>query len=405
MRQLNVFKPYINTNVVKPSNTTNVVKPSNNANVFKPYNEEDVYTLSNICIETDPSGRKVSLDPDTNISRKILVAYNRPKSGWTKLKAATAGHAKICYSDWPWDILETNKSIPITHTYITEYPAYFTTPSFISNLAHFWSDFLVGMYGVLNATNMLGVTDGSQLYMKGWEWRYGTWGWFNSTARKERYKDLIYPLGVRKDYYIYHNETPNTCYKSALFGWKPVPSKYLVDYLNTKLPFDSAKCKVNQITLIQRTIRKIINIKQLKQVAIKLGFTNISIVYFERLTVLGQYQLVRCTDILIGINGAALQWALFMKPKSGLVELYYSNFKVFYNKYHGHNGLVYRKLIAEKQIKNWDTYKLLRHRGHGGELSKSQKQKIKFLGKDCDGIFNSKKFKTQLAGLAHVIFQ
>ncbi len=389
-------------NVFKSYNTTNVFELYNNTTMFKLYNEGMVYTIYNICIEIDPTGRNVLIDLDTKVPRKILVIYNKQKSGWTKLKASTARKAKDSFPDRSWDILETHKSIPITHKYITEYPAYFTIPSFIGNLPHLWEDYLVGLYGVLKATNMLGVMNGSQLYLNGWEIRSGTWGWYNSSARKERYQDLICPLGVRDNYYIYHSETPNTCFKNAVFSLKPVQTQERVDYLNTKLLFDPDKCKINQITLIQRNYRKIINIEELKQVAIELGFPNISIVYFDRLTVLEQYQLARCTDILIGMNGAALQWAVFMKPKRGLLEMSYHGFDVFFNKYQGHNGLVYQELMAVKQIKNWDTYKLLRH---SGELSESQKQTIYFPVKDSDGIFDPNHFKAKLANITHAIFK
>ncbi len=43
-----------------------------------------------------------------------------------------------------------------------------------------------------------------------------------------------------------------------------------------------------------------------------------------------QYQLIRCTDILIGYTGAGLQWYAFMKPRTGMMELNFgkSNFKL-----------------------------------------------------------------------------
>ncbi len=87
----------------------------------------------------DPTGRDVLIDPDTKVPQKILVIYNKQKSGWTKLKASTAHKAKDSFPDWSWDILQTHNSIPITLKYITEHPAYFTIPSFIGNLPQLWA--------------------------------------------------------------------------------------------------------------------------------------------------------------------------------------------------------------------------------------------------------------------------
>ncbi len=147
-------------------------------------------------------------------------------------------------------------------------------------------------------------------------------------------------------------------------------SAEIVDYLATKLPFDSDKCKTKQIVIIQRSRRLILNVNQLIQAANQLGFDNTDVFDFVNMTIFEQYQLICCTRILIGINGAALQWALFMNPGSGLMELSFAKpgFHQHYGFMKGYRKLVYDVYIASKVIPDWHTI--------GTPYTKEQKQDI-----------------------------
>ncbi len=76
------------------------------------------------------------------------------------------------------------------------------------------------------------------------------------------------------------------------------------------------------VTIIEREMtRKIINIASLKTRLTKGGVKNIHIAKMAKMTMLAQLQLVHCSDVLIGAQGAGLIWALYMKPHSALIEL------------------------------------------------------------------------------------
>ncbi len=227
--------------------TTTQRSHSHNATDFKPVNRHGMYTLHDICIELAPGSKHVSLTPDDTVPAKRLVAYNAPTDGIRSLTVAASPSSHFR----KWDIFQVKEHIPTSHTYITDHPAYFTSPSVIGNLYHFWGDFYVGLHGTLKVTNQLGVSDGSYLYFREYNDGMRSWPVFKASYNKDRYKDFLYALGIRPGYCMFFNETVNTCFRNAVFGWTPTATANVVDYLATRFPFDSDKCKPNQIVIIQ----------------------------------------------------------------------------------------------------------------------------------------------------------
>ena len=62
------------------------------------------------------------------------------------------------------------------------------------------------------------------------------------------------------------------------------------------------------IHVINRTQRKILNLDDIVARLRKLGFTNTRSLTYEEYTVEDQIRLMACTDLLIGVQGAAMQW-------------------------------------------------------------------------------------------------
>jgi len=81
------------------------------------------------------------------------------------------------------------------------------------------------------------------------------------------------------------------------------------------------RSKKKNVVIIGRPVRQILNIKELAAEAEQLGFEKVSIIDFAELPVLDQLNTIIDTDILIGVQGAGLQWAIFMQPRSVLVEI------------------------------------------------------------------------------------
>ncbi len=368
-------------------------------NIFKPINTNGIFTLHNVCIELKPGSENIVLTPDKMVAAKRIVMYNAHQEDIINLTVATSHDSHFKH----WSIYQTKKSIPMNHTYITEQPAYFSTPSIFGNLYHFWRDLYVGLYGVLSLTNRLGASDGNYLYFSEYTIRGSikVWSWFNKNYNKERYSDFIYALGILPGYGVFFNETANTCFRNAVFGSQLTKWQDVVKYIISKFPFDFNKCKAQQITIIQRSQRRILNVDELQKAVVELGFSNTSIVDLAEMSVLQQYQLIRCTRVLIGINGAGLQWAIFMKPKRGILELSFGkhNFKTTYHTFKQDKGFVYNSLNASNVIPD-----------RFDKFSKKQQEDImsgkkNIAWKFSDGIFESECFKAKLKIITDEIFK
>ena len=79
--------------------------------------------------------------------------------------------------------------------------------------------------------------------------------------------------------------------------------------------------------------RRILNMDELLNVT-RHQDLSIDAIGMETLPFLEQLRIIRCSKILLGVQGAGLQWGMFMQPGSALVEIawpekgwnyYYSN--------------------------------------------------------------------------------
>jgi len=75
------------------------------------------------------------------------------------------------------------------------------------------------------------------------------------------------------------------------------------------------------MVILQRSNRQIINIGDLKKSAKAAGFKNVRVVLFEKMSVKQQMTLAANTGVMVGVQGAGLQWAIFMPPGSTLIEI------------------------------------------------------------------------------------
>ncbi len=405
------------TQIPNPHNATDIksikvltktqIPHVHNATNFKPVNGRGMYTLHDLCIELAPGSKQVPLTPNVTVPAKRLVAYNAHTDGMRSFTAAGSSSSHFRR----WDIFQVKGPIPSSHIYITDHPAYFASPSVFGNLYHFWRDFYIGLFGSLKLTNQLGVPDGNYLYFREYNDGIGpNWPRYIDGYNRERYSTFLYALGIRPGFTMFFNGTVNTCFRNAVFGWAPTDSGQIVDYLATKFPFDSNKCKPKQIIIIQRSHRLILNVDQLKQAAIELGYNNVEVVDFSKLTLLDQYQLTRCTRILVGINGAALQWAVFMKPGSGMLELGFAKpkFHTTYRDMNGYRRLVYDVYSASRVTPDWE---LIYNSFGGHKYTEKEKQDI-ISGKSggiswkyADGEFEVNGFKRKLQEIISKVFK
>ncbi len=127
------------------------------------------------------------------------------------------------------------------------------------------------------------------------------------------------------------------------------------------------------------------------------------------MSVLDQYQLMRCTRILIGINGAGLEWTLFMNHGSGLMELNFAipNFGLAYSWMNQYKNLMYNAYTASRVVPDWPLITSF----FGKIFTKGQKQDIikyrraTISWKYADGEFEVHGFKTKLQNMAQKVFK
>jgi len=139
-------------------------------------------------------------------------------------------------------------------------------------------------------------------------------------------KSFLGMLGVDNvDQSVYQdNMYPDrVCYKDAVFNSDLHLDKALdaINFIKEKLSVVDECEDENLMTIAQRdSYRKILNVGELRNIAIEMGYKE-KVVMFEKLSLSQQAQLIHCTKVLVGIQGAALTWANFMKNNSGLIEI------------------------------------------------------------------------------------
>jgi len=177
---------------------------------------------------------------------------------------------------------------------------------------------------------------------------------------------------------MFYHLPPNTCYTSAVFGARNSAKKMRdsVEHVLRELKMTPvARPRNKNVVIIKRNYRRILNILELAKEARNLGFENVDVVSFESLSVIGQIQKIIDTDILIGVQGAGLQWAIFMRPGSTLVEITWPK---------KHWGLTYtfvrqyeikhQELRTDDVLVNWQSYE--KHIRGGRVCSPEEKQRL-----------------------------
>jgi len=139
-----------------------------------------------------------------------------------------------------------------------------------------------------------------------------------------------------------------------------------------QLAYKTRSLKTRNVVIVERQYRRILNIHTLAKAAEKIGFKNVRVLDLERMTMLERMVTIVATDILIGIQGQELQWSIFMRPGSMLVEIswpkkYWCSGYSFVQQY----DIKLFKLETADAFVNWDEYE-----SRWGEVS-SPEEKVR----------------------------
>ncbi len=149
----------------------------------------------------------------------------------------------------------------------------------------------------MKATNRLNSSILNQLFYNRDVWRIGKSP--ECDHNPARYEQFLFALSIKREHISYHRAPVNICYQNATFGFstKSVKQVEVMHYLYNKF-------RIN----LHRKSRKIVNAEVRKNEAIKLSLV-------------AQLQTIACIDVLVGIQGAGLEWLYFMRLNTSLLEL------------------------------------------------------------------------------------
>ena len=209
----------------------------------------------------------------------------------------------------------------------TAYFLRFKEPFVPENFFHVTKQFIFPLHYLMKATGTLDTRLSKSAFFQKPVSRCPKVGGVPVPSKSTRYQQLFDMLGIhdftRESLYPDKRYPGRTCYRNAVFssGVHPEHARDAVEFIQEKLNVNKKGCPKKQLTIVVRkNYRRILNLRQLTKVATDLGYT-VRAVALEKYTFAEQAQLIYCTEILVGVTGAGLQWAYFMRSHSGLIEI------------------------------------------------------------------------------------
>ena len=221
--------------------------------------------------------------------------------------------------------------------------AVFTTLAQPDNLYHFWHDMFKYVYATVQLIGKLN----SRIRLLYWL-PLGKKIPKIHCCDMRRYQILM--KGMKFESSISYLSVPSgTCFQMAVFGQvDPTSQEGISAASNVRngLGINRSRCPLNQVLIIKRGNRRILNIEELKTSAEQLGYNNTKIIRFETLPVVKQLYEVSCARVLIGVQGQGLAWSIFMPPGALVIEISWPDkyWPRFYNRYVEDYGQQYRAI-------------------------------------------------------------
>ena len=226
-----------------------------------------------------------------------------------------------------FNVTFTSESIPTGYTIIQDRTAFFngfnkSLPYRPYNFYHFLVQDFYALHYLIKSSDRLGIKQNDFFPNSPQGFCPGKFIPFDMSL-SEHFLSMLGIQNIGESVFQDNAQPDRVCYENAVFN-----SKLHMDHALDAIEFIKGELKVkdhceqnNMVTIVQRDAhRKILNIEELRQVTIEMGY-NVQIVRFEKFSLAEQAQIIHCTDILVGTQGAALSWANFMRNNSGLIEI------------------------------------------------------------------------------------
>jgi adenomatosis polyposis coli protein len=193
------------------------------------------------------------------------------------------------------------------------------------NFFHFTKQIFFPLYWLMKSTGQLrpgannvvfypepyAICDHSKLY-------------YHNIDKFKAFRDVLFIKNKLESSAFTDQPGPNKiCYRNAVFskGLYLDKAAEAVSYFKSKMDVKEDVCQQKSITIINRSnYRRILKTEDLEKVGKELGYIT-RVVAMEKLTIQEQTQLIHCTSILVGVNGAGMQWTSFMQDHTGVIEI------------------------------------------------------------------------------------
>ncbi len=290
---------------------------ADSSNKFRDLNNTYAFTLHDVCIQDHNSD----------------VAQNRLALSVTLYDSILAHQSveQVTFYHQPLSLL------PSGAKFLND-PLFIVNTKVIKNIHHNMDDLGVPYFYMLNKTGLLG----GRVFLV-------YTGHPSSSRTIDADGNNLYPLthNLLKVLSANHQILPairfkdKMCFRNAVFyksaastaeriaqkasKWNSVARRQMAEYIMNKLEitYDKIKCRKSKlVTIVDRTWgRKIMNIGSIIKSITSQKLANVSLANVDRLTIPQQVQLVHCSDVYVGIHDTALQWAMFLRKGTTLIEI------------------------------------------------------------------------------------
>ena len=300
---------------------------------------EDYTVFRNVCIEADVTHQHGSP------SNVYITTFDQQQPvGTSSFLTQPSALPGITDHQYQWMVDNKHSEAPQTVRFATEiaiFAGYFEDSFHIYKAMYFIAP--TAYDAVIFAGEQFRKTAQQQLpkiYVIPVEAKYRPWDWFIMTLG----------LGYTRVSHVNHLTASRTqqCFDIAVFQTIDVERlrklgihggartsaalSRVNDYMQATTEH---RCTSKYALFIQRNhTRRILNIDDLTARAAKLyGYHNIRVVYFENTSIAEQWKMIRCADVLIGVQGAALVWFTYLPPNATFVQLVFDGWHPFYSGY------------------------------------------------------------------------
>jgi len=317
-----------------------------------------VHTFSNVCIEeliTPKLENRLRLI--FNETKKIVIYGNNNQDDGARITLRVAGSPNTLWNHW--EIHFIRKFPPSERLRYFRDTAFFVEPTCPGNFHHFFIDEFIPLYSVVALSNRLHPGARNQIL-----YRTPQVGLDDDRCYSRRtYEGFLRTLYIDDFHDVFYNLPNNTCFRQAVFGSTPLLFRqrdvidHVLSYYNlTKHSHRNANNLY--VTILGRRDRRIINAEEVLSFAKEVGFQNLRIVDFSGKSIRSQLETMSTSNVFMGIQGAGLQWSIFMPESSYLIELAWpqKHWGFYYASFVPRFGITWRAVGVQNVRLNWTSY-------------------------------------------------